>query len=182
MKDGIRTAGIVIGDSVSKGPDPTLEVLSIAATTSTRQSNEILPYIPPLRKFFSPLPHSAAQMSLKVVKVPLSAIEAITDTMIKVPNGKQLWYLRIRQGRCLPKPSIQSGAKFYAEAEVIVEQLNKLCSSWTDQGWDEVDWSVRVKDMKLRDVIDNRREAISMVENSKCVDCPNFVKHVSDSR
>lgn len=41
-------------------------------------------------------------MSLKVDKIPISDVEAITDTMIKVHAGKQMWYLKIRKGKFLP--------------------------------------------------------------------------------
>ena len=33
--------------------------------------------------------------------------------------------------------------------------------------------------MKLRDVIDARKRAVSFVESSKCLQCTNFIKHVS---
>lgn len=99
-------AGIIIGEGASKGPNPSLLVLSVGAITSTRQSNDMLPYIPALRGFFSPLPKSAAQMALKAAQVPLSDVEAITDTMIKVPSGPSTWYINTKKGkRPLPTQS-----------------------------------------------------------------------------
>ena len=90
-------AGIILTEGPSKGTQPMLEVLSIGSTTSTRQSSDLLPYMPELRKFFSPLPQTAAQMSLKTVKVPLTDLEAVTKTLIKVKQPME--ELRIRKGK-----------------------------------------------------------------------------------
>lgn len=82
-QDGIRTAGIILAEGPSNGPQRSLDVLSIGSTTSVRQDNDLLPYIPEMRRFFTPLPQTGAQMSLKVVHVPLSDVESVTETLVK---------------------------------------------------------------------------------------------------
>ena len=87
-QDGIRTVGIILHESNIKGHAPTIEVLSIGATVSTRQSNDLLPYMPKLRKFFTCLPNKVAEMSVKIMKIPLVDVECVTRTIVKV--GKTL--------------------------------------------------------------------------------------------
>ncbi|KAI9700715.1 MAG: hypothetical protein M1836_002084 [Candelina mexicana] len=55
-------------------------------------------------------------------------------------------------------------------------ELLKLCKSWTSQEWDELDWA-RVKDLQLRNTLDERRRAASEAQRGHCLDCPEFLKH-----
>ena len=73
-----------------------VELLSIGATVSTRQSSDLVPYLPRFRRFFAPLPKTAAQMALKTMRIAVTDILCVTRTIIKV--GGPLWYLRIRKG------------------------------------------------------------------------------------
>ena len=82
--NGVRTAGIVIREGVSRGPVPTVEILSMSPITPTRQPSDILPYLPNFRKYLVPLPQKINEMNLKVLKIPLSDIGCITKTMMKV--------------------------------------------------------------------------------------------------
>ena len=75
-----------------KGSSPTIEVLSTGATVSTRQSNDLLPYISKLRRFFTRLPNKVAEMSPRIMTVPFVDVECITKTMIKV--DKQICTIR----------------------------------------------------------------------------------------
>lgn len=58
------------------------------------------------------------------------------------------------------------------------EELLKLCSSWASAEWDELDWS-RLKDLQLRTILDERKKAALAAEQRQCVQCPNFLRHVS---
>lgn len=58
------------------------------------------------------------------------------------------------------------------------EEILELCADWTSSAWDEVDWS-RIKDMSIRDILDKRRAAAATAQGAHCLQCPNFVKHVS---
>lgn len=84
MQDGVRTAGILLREGVSRGLAPAVEVLSIGSTTGSRQSDDILPYLPKFRNRFGGLPTIAEEMKLKAMSIPLSDIECITKTTVKV--------------------------------------------------------------------------------------------------
>lgn len=59
-------------------------------------------------------------------------------------------------------------------------EFSKLCTSWTDKAWDELDWG-RVKDMSVREVLEQRAQQVKIVESSACLQCPQFLKHVRPS-
>lgn len=44
-----------------------------------------------------PLPTSASDMTLKVFKIPLTDLECVTNTVVKL--GGPAWYLNIKKGR-----------------------------------------------------------------------------------
>ena len=83
-KDGIRTAGIILRDSLSGGAAPTLELLSLGRRNPVRDESDILPFVPQFRRFFSPLPKSITEMDMKAMRVPLHDIEAFTQAVLKV--------------------------------------------------------------------------------------------------
>lgn len=58
------------------------------------------------------------------------------------------------------------------------EEILELCADWSLSSWDEVDWS-RIKDMSIREILDKRRAAAAVAQGAHCLQCPNFVKHVS---
>ena len=89
-------AGVILHEGIGRGPLPTLEVLSIGSITPIRTSSDLLPYVPRFRKFFTDLPQTVSQMNLKAMKVPITEIECVTKTMVKVPGPT--WYLKINEG------------------------------------------------------------------------------------
>ena len=60
----------------------------------------------------------------------------------------------------------------------VDEQLVNLCSSWKASSWDELDW-IRAKLLTIRDILEIRQQHLEEAENVHCLQCPNFVKHVS---
>jgi len=119
-----------------------------------------LPFLPIFRNLFRPLPSCAADMNLKTCRIPLGDVETVTNTIIKI--GGPIWYLNIKK----------EAAKF------ADKELSKICKSWTTTTWDEMDWS-RVKELQLRDVLNKRLAQASIAQSCKCLDCPDFLKHVS---
>lgn len=83
LQEGIRTAGMLLRDGVSKGLEPTVQVLEVAAN-GRRQPSDILPYLPDFSKHFAPLPKKLEDLHLRAVFIPLADIECITRTTIKV--------------------------------------------------------------------------------------------------
>lgn len=97
LQEGIRTAGIIVRKGVGGGATPSVQVLEIGALSSKRHPSDILPFLPGFRHLMRSLPTRAADMTLKVCKIPLLDVECLTNTMAKV--GGQIWYLNIKKGK-----------------------------------------------------------------------------------
>lgn len=108
----------------------------------------------------SPLPTRSSQMTIKVGRVPLADLECVTNTLVKI--GGPLWYLNIKK----------EAAKF------ADKELSKVCSSWTNGLWEEMDWA-RIKELQVRDILEKRQFQAKIAQSCRCLECPNFLKHVS---
>ncbi|KAL2834288.1 armadillo-type protein [Aspergillus cavernicola] len=161
-KDGFRTAGVITRE-VGGGANPVIQILEIGKLTNKRHPSEILPFLPAFRQFLTPLPSRTADMSLKVFKIPITDIECVTNTIVKLTGPT--WYLNIK------KEAIKFADK----------ELYKVCTSWTTTIWDELDWA-RIKELQVRDILDRRSEQASIAQASDCLKCPNFVKHFEMQR
>lgn len=84
VQEGIRTAGILLREGASKGPAPTVEVLSLGVKNRGRHPSDLLPYLPRFRPLFLNLPTETAEMELRVLKIPLSYIDSVTKTVVQV--------------------------------------------------------------------------------------------------
>lgn len=92
IQNGIRAAGILLREGVSKGLAPTVELLSLGAKNPTRHPSDLLPCLPRFRPLFIELPTEIAAMELKVLKVHLSDLDSVTRTVVQVRGP--LWHLR----------------------------------------------------------------------------------------
>ncbi|KAL8715641.1 MAG: hypothetical protein Q9225_006361 [Loekoesia sp. 1 TL-2023] len=155
--DGLRTAGIVLRESVSRGLAPAIEVLSLSRLNPFREASDLLPYVPRFRGFLPALPSKIAEMDLRIMKVPLNDIEVFTRTTVKVDFDGLL--------------NRRDEAVTSAEAELV-----KLSSSWQSPAWDELDWS-RLKDLHVRDILGLRQQYLLKAEAVRCIECPQFVRH-----
>lgn len=95
-QDGIRTAGVLLREGVSKGLAPTVLVMEIGSSSAKRQASDLLPYLPEFRRLFVRLPNKPSEMKLRAVSIALSDVECVTRAVIKVRGP--LWTLRIRHG------------------------------------------------------------------------------------
>ncbi len=86
----------MLREGLVRGAAPTLEVLSLGARNATRQSSDLLPYLPRYRPFFSALPKDVEEMDLKVLKVPLADLECVTQMLLKIKA--QTWVLKSHKG------------------------------------------------------------------------------------
>ncbi|KAL8761930.1 MAG: hypothetical protein Q9184_001999 [Pyrenodesmia sp. 2 TL-2023] len=155
--NGIRAPGIVLKESISRGFAPTVELLSLSRMNATRETSDLLPYLPKLRKFFTSLPNKVAETEMKVIRIPLTDIESCTRTIVKIDLDGLL--------------SRHEEAMKSAEVE-----LELICSPWQSAVWDELDWS-RLKDLHVRDTLLYRQQCLSKAEDVQCIDCPHFVRH-----
>ncbi|KAL8862344.1 MAG: hypothetical protein Q9178_001353 [Gyalolechia marmorata] len=158
-KDDIRTVGLLLRDNISRGPAPTVEVLSMSRRNRNPDPSDLLPHLPKFRKCFVPLPGSMAEMDMRVLKLPLNEIECLTKTVVKIDLDGLL--------------------KHREEAEVQAEtEIAKICASWESSVWDELDWS-RLRDLNVRDILELRRTRLVQAEAAQCIECPQFVRHFS---
>lgn len=67
--------------------------------------------------------------------------------------------------------SSQLVQKSFAEEEFV-----QVYSSWISSAWDEQDWN-KVHDLPVRELLVERQKVADLVQNAKCLSCPNFVKH-----
>lgn len=158
-KDGVRMAGILTRDGVSRGLAPTVEVLCIGKKNRGREASDLLPYLPGFKPFFNSLPKKMAEMDLKVTRVPLGDIDCNTRTTVKVDLDKILMRADDMEASC-------------------GQQLATLCSSWKSSQWDELDWS-RVRLLSIRDTLEAREHHLQTAQSGQSLTCPNFVKHFS---
>lgn len=98
IKNGIRAAGMLLKEGLNKGAMPTLQVLEITSN-KTRQYSDILPYLGDFSHYFAALPQNLNQLRLRTAFVPLSDIECVTKTLIKVPQSLKV--LSDRKGKDL---------------------------------------------------------------------------------
>ncbi|KAL8779698.1 MAG: hypothetical protein Q9194_001298 [Teloschistes cf. exilis] len=155
-QNGIRKAGIVMRDAAGRN---NVEILSLGRPTPVRDTSSLLPYTPRFRQFFTLLPTKIAEMELRVVKVAISDIEAITKTVLKINLD-----------------DLSKGCKEAGESSKV--ELAKICNSWQSAVWDELEWN-RLKELHVRDILKLRQSKLREAEGGQCIDCPHFVEHFS---
>ena len=160
-KHDVRTAGILLWDGCTKGKAPSVQVLEVLYRNQRkRQDPDFLPYLPRFRRRFVPLPQSENDMQLRIMMVPVADVEALTATHIK--QGIDFDALQRKDKDELTK----------AKTELLT-----ACSSWTSSTWNELDMHKYLKEMSLRTLLDQRREAANRAQERECIHCPDFPKH-----
>lgn len=163
MKDGIRTAGVILREGVTKGLNPSISVLEVGRKQGKRANEDMLPYLDRYRHRFTPLPQTDAEMKLCLQLVPFSDIECLTGSICQEVDVT----------------GVQS--KDEEAMNKAKDQLLRACSSWTSSTWQEIDYS-RIKDMNIRQIIENRGKAATDAQAGEgCIVCPELPKHVSSS-
>lgn len=97
LQEGLRTAGVIVREGVGGGTTPTVQVLEIGTLSSKRHPSDILPFLAGFRHLMRQLPTKAADMTLKVCKIPLTDVECLTNTIVRL--GGPIWYLNIKKGK-----------------------------------------------------------------------------------
>jgi len=77
---------MLLREGTSKGNEPTVQVLEIAANEQ-RKADDLLPYLPLFAQFFRALPKNGKNLILKRALIPLNDIECFTRTVIDIPDG-----------------------------------------------------------------------------------------------
>ncbi|KAI9769955.1 MAG: hypothetical protein M1840_003665 [Geoglossum simile] len=159
-RDGIRTPGILLREGTTRTHLPTLQVACIEPMRATSHPDDLLPFLPTFRPFFSNQTALNSEIRFRESRVPLSSIECMTKTVVKFDIAGAL--------------NGDSDALKKGQDEVA-----RLCDSWMAPEWDELDWS-RIRDMHLRNVLDERKKEAVCAQERRCVGCENFLKHFSE--
>lgn len=192
LKDGIRTPGILLKEGATKANVPTVHVLEIRAGRDQRDSTDMLPYLPSFRPLFTPLSQPSKSIMTKTQFVLVSDIECVTGTVLKgvIPeifgntresqgawNELQYicesWTTTITTGGRVKKPVTIRDPETGA-TKIIMAKPSKESNNL----WGELDWSSRIKEMNIRDILELRKQEASKCEKASCLDCPKFLKHV----
>lgn len=161
-KDGIRTPGLLLKEGATSGPNPMLHVLEFRLTRQprpSRDSTDLLPYLPKYRKMFTRLSEGKNHVVQKACQVPVSELECLTKTTVKGVL-----------------PQIFVGGK--EDTAGAREELERLCKSWELKDWDEQDYS-KIKEIELRDLLSKRQEQSKIAQKASALRCNQFIKHVS---
>ncbi|KAI9851279.1 MAG: hypothetical protein M1838_004113 [Thelocarpon superellum] len=154
-KDGVRAAGILVKEGPLKGLQPALQVLEIDSGRTKRETSDLLPYLPAFRALFGP--PAAEEMKFKVASVSLTDVECVTRTIVKMD------LTGMRKNDSLAVQEVE-------------DDVTRLCSSWMTPEWDELDWT-KVKDLQLRNILDERAQEAIRASTGECLSCPQFLKH-----
>ncbi|KAJ9132327.1 DSHCT domain-containing protein [Pleurostoma richardsiae] len=158
-KDGVRTPGILLaeGTSVKGSPrGPTVHVLEVRTQRETRDSTDLLPFIPRFRPCLAPLPQAKKHIHIKTLHVAVVDVECLTKHMTKGII-----------------PDIFQGGDGYQKAK---DRLYQICKSWTSEIWDEMELN-KIKSFHLQELIGKRRQAQVDASRSEALACHQFVKH-----
>ncbi|KIW08108.1 uncharacterized protein PV09_01045 [Verruconis gallopava] len=155
-KNGIRSAGMLVREGLSRGDNPTLPILEISSNKKKSMSDD-LPYLGSFAHLFTPLPKTFKELTLKTSFIPLSDVECVTETVIK--------------SEVTFKALNKKDAKQLAE-----EQFIPLCQSWTFRNWDEVNWR-KIKDLTVQNLLDERKKVAEDAQIKDCLKCSKFLQH-----
>ena len=158
-QDDVRTAGVLLSDGIVKTKRLSVQVLEITFMKGRkRQDADFLPYLPRFRRHFVPLPQTAGETKLRQQMVALEDIEALTKSHVQI--------------------DVQAVLNKNAEAMMKVKTLLlETSSSWISSTWNELDWHKYLKDMSLRNLLDERSKVAAVAQDCECIHCSDFPKH-----
>lgn len=158
-KNDVRTAGILLREGATKGPNASVQVLEVLYKNQRkRQDADFLPYLPRFRRRFVPLPPTESEMQLRLAMIPLADVEALTASHIQVDVNAVL--------------AKDKDAMAKAKTDLL-----STCASWTSSTWNELDYHKYLKEMSVRTLLDERAKAATTAQERDCIHCPDFPKH-----
>ena len=118
-------------------------------------------------------------MELRIHRIPLADLECVTSTIVKI--GGPTWYLNIRKGKDNKWSRLSFELVLISNSEAVKvaqTEFSPLCSSWTQSAWDELELG-RVKELQIREVLHQRQVQAAIAQSCECLQCPEFLQHVS---
>lgn len=167
---GIRCAGLLLRDGVSRGYAPSLQVLELGSTGLAGHPSDLLPFLPAFEGFFPTLSTPAAFEDLRPLTVPLEELERITSTSIKVSLDAVL------------RKDPSALAALAAELAVLkAEWPSSSSPSSSPSPWAEYPYT-RLKDLTLHTLLQTRQIAASECQQAGAPTCPAFLAHYAMQR
>jgi len=74
---------MLLQEGFARGNEPSISVMEFASGKERRDS-DLLPYLDTFAHFFAPLPNDYSQMNIHFRTVPLSDVECVTETVLKI--------------------------------------------------------------------------------------------------
>lgn len=90
--------------------------------------------------------------------MPVTAIECVTKTQVKFDIHAAI------KGETVT-------------LQAAKEELNSFIQDWNKPEWKELDWT-KIKDLHFLETLEARKQKIRIAEDSTCISCPDFAKHV----
>ncbi|KAK3673037.1 Antiviral helicase ski2 [Recurvomyces mirabilis] len=158
-QNDVRTVGVLLREGARGGSAASVQVLEVLHKPKrNRQDADFLPYLPRFRRHFVPLPQSEKEFDLRLAMIRLDDIEALTASHIKIDVNAVLQ----------KQPDAMTEAK---------TELLACCSSWTSSTWNELEYYKWLKEMSLRQLMDERAKAANIAQQCECIHCKDFAKH-----
>jgi antiviral helicase SKI2 len=173
---------MLIREGTSRGADPVVTVLTISQAKK-RGPSDALPYLSTFAELFAPLESNPKSMKLKVEAIPLTDVECVTETIIKVRPfllNRLEDYAGMSTKDIYLTIQIDTSAVLKKTPEALAlarDEFVPICKSWNYQDWEEVPWE-KVKDVSFRETLDKRRELAAKIPGYACRQCPKFLEHV----
>jgi antiviral helicase SKI2 len=152
-----RTVGVLTGEGIHTGPQPLLKVVQLVPELDKKYPADLIPFI--LHNALNIPALSTTGWEIRGTFIPLSAIECVTKTQVRFDISA----------------AIRGEAETMSQAK---QELNSLCQSWDKPEWTELDWS-KLKEFNFLELFEARKQEISKSEDSTCLSCPSFSKHVN---
>ncbi|KKF94795.1 putative ATP-dependent RNA helicase [Ceratocystis platani] len=156
--EGIRTFALLLANSTTHRGDPSnpsVMPLVLKPSRDSRDSTDLLPFLPEFMAMYTPLQKLKKHVFTKVDTIPVSQIQSLTGTVVKSVI-----------------PEIFNGGEKYHKAKDI---LHRYCLEWNDK-FSEMSLE-KVQNLNLQDIIQQRAALKEAATDDTVMKCPNFIKH-----
>ncbi|KAL5614208.1 hypothetical protein BROUX41_000047 [Berkeleyomyces rouxiae] len=156
--NGIRTFALMLSNGTTQRSDPntpSVMVLVLKPYRDTRDSTDLLPFLPEFMGFFTPLQNAKKHVYTKVDTVPVSQIQSVTRTIVK---------------NVIPE-IFNGGDKYYRAKDI----LHRYCLQWNDN-FAEVNLE-KIQNIDLQDIIQKRSALEKAAVDPAVMECAHFIKH-----
>lgn len=127
---------------------------------------------------FRDLPKKAEHVKSGVVNVNLEDVESVTSTLVKSKGS--IWNFQMKKGADEQDENKASGLSNSdsMQRKLAEEDFTAKYSDWKADDWNELDWD-KVKDLRVRELLAERRMMAQIAQQAHCLNCPQFLEHVS---